>query len=115
MKPKGHTETAIQRWTLQHAWNGTGQMVKFEHGEYVTLADHIAALQQANERMESALNRIADWCKAYPVENFKEPDWEDVKRLLGAELLTQVSAANMRHVVNGIAKIVSGALAEAGR
>lgn len=100
MKPEGHTETTQAERDIAGVLR-------------VTLAEN-RALQQANERMRGALEAIADWCDAYPVESFKEPDWDDVKRLLGSELLTQVSAANMRHVLKGIRKRVGFALAEAG-
>lgn len=66
----------MQRWTLQHAWNGTGAMVKFEHGEFVTLADATERerellaqsehksqlLTEANHRIEELL-RIIDRMK----------------------------------------------------
>src|ERR1700761_2946859 len=66
------------------------------------------ALDAANKRIEelrATLQRIVDWCEAYPVDIFPEPDWADVKAKLGETLLSRVSASNMRHVCDGIAKI----------
>jgi hypothetical protein len=53
---------------------------------------------------------ILNWSKAYPDEIFIEPDWKEVKSLLGDNLLTRVSASNMRHVVEGVGKIAKEAL-----
>lgn len=70
-----------------------------------------AALRQVdeknreNEKLQAKLTRIHDWTEAYPLEQFPAPDWAEVKRLLGESLLSRVSAANMRHVVEGIKKI----------
>ena len=58
--------------------------------------------------LENRLARIVNWCDAYPLDVFPEPDWGNVRELLGDALLTQVSAANMRHVVEGMKKIAGG-------
>ena len=59
------------------------------------------------DELESMLHRIKSWCEAYPVDVFTPPDWSEVSNLLGPELLSQVSAANMRHVVDGITEIIT--------
>lgn len=58
------------------------------------------------EEMQAILDRIEGWCEAYPIAVFPEPDWAKVRELLGDTLLTQVSASNMRHVVEGIKRII---------
>jgi len=63
------------------------------------------SIEERLEIAENKLRRISDWCKAYPIDIFIEPDWTKVQELLGATLLTQVSAYNMRHVCEGIARI----------
>jgi hypothetical protein len=62
----------------------------------------------SEERLEVAedkLRLIADWCAAYPLEEFPKPNMMEVRALLGDTLLTQLSAYNMRHVCEGIAEI----------
>lgn len=68
-------------------------------------------LTVSNDQLEAAFSQITSWCKAYPIEVFTEPDWEEVKEKLGSTLLTRVSGSNMRHVVTGIQKIIDAALA----
>jgi hypothetical protein len=57
--------------------------------------------------LEEQLQRISDWCEAYPLDVFTEPDMEQVRRLLGDTLLTQLSAHNFRHVLDGIKGIIA--------
>jgi len=54
------------------------------------------------------------WAKAYPLDVFPEPDFRRVRELLeaGGITLDSVSASNMRHVINGVANIVSETLKE---
>jgi hypothetical protein len=61
------------------------------------------------ERAEDIITRIKAWCEAYPLDIFPEPDFKEVKRALegSGQTLDSVSASNMRHVVSGIAKIIS--------
>jgi hypothetical protein len=61
------------------------------------------------EELESVLESIKNWCEAYPLDVFPEPDLEMCKQLLDDSLLTQLSAHNMRHVLTGIARIASQA------
>jgi len=66
-------------------------------------------LKNKDERIEflhQQLHEIEMWCRAYPVEVFPEPDWSEVNAKLGPKLLTRVSASNMRHVCDGIRKII---------
>ena len=62
-------------------------------------------LAEAQEK----LYRIEQWCDAYPVDIFPEPDWKRVRALLeaGGMTLDSVSASNMRHVLKGIRKIIN--------
>jgi hypothetical protein len=61
------------------------------------------------EAAEDKLRLIADWCAAYPLEMWPKPNMKKVRALLGDTLLTQLSAYNMRHVCEGIAKIAAQA------
>lgn len=72
------------------------------------LCDCIARMDVKLSEATDRLDRIANWCDAYPIAVFTDPDWEEVKAKLGDTLLARVSAANMRHVCEGIAKIARG-------
>jgi len=74
-----------------------------------TAASWNAALKVRLEIAEDKLRLIADWCAAYPLEMWPKPNMKKVRALLGDTLLTQLSAYNMRHVCEGIAKIAAQA------
>ena len=64
---------------------------------------------------EETLHRIASWATAYPLAVFPEPDEEYYRRaheVLTANGMTldRLSAAAMRHVVEGVGRIARQAL-----
>ena len=67
---------------------------------------------EREERLEEALQRIAQWSDAYPPDIFLPPDLEKCRALLeaGGQTLDGVSGAAMRHVVTGVGKIAKDAL-----
>lgn len=85
--------------------------------EQKIIDDEIEKLQSNLETMEEKLNRIRQWCEVYPLGVFPEPDMERVRRALEAVGITidSVSASNMRHVVQGIQKIINGDSAQPKR
>ena len=76
--------------------------------------DRIEKLEDRVDILEQALHKVASWSDAYPLEVFPEPDWEKARKLLedGGMTLDSVSAACMRHVVEGVGKIAKDALKE---
>ena len=79
----------------------------------ITLAHQMAevaenALAHSKETDDQRLARIEAWCEAYPIKAFPEPDMAKAARLLeaGGMTLAAVSASNMRHVLDGIRKII---------
>lgn len=80
------------------------------------LTEAQSELTQAQERideLEDKQNEINNWCKAYPRTVFIEPTeemWAEANRVLdaadGCPSLTAISGSNMRHVVEGIQKIL---------
>lgn len=67
------------------------------------------------ERLEEALRRIVAWGNAYPTDIFPEPDetyFKTAHRVLTAHAMSldRLSAAAMRHVVLGVARIAREAL-----
>lgn len=79
-----------------------------------TLNQQVSALVDKNDRMEAHLEAISAWGDAYPLIVFPEPDFKKVRELLeaGGITLDCVSASNMRHVVEGVAKIAREGLGE---
>jgi hypothetical protein len=61
-------------------------------------------------RDREKLQRIREWCDAYPLKVFPEPDFEKVRWVLHSNDLSldAISASNMRHVLDGIRKIIDG-------
>jgi hypothetical protein len=62
------------------------------------------------ENAEEKLFRIRQWCDAYPLAIWPEPDFEKASDLLkaGGMAIDGISASCMRHVLNGIKKIIDG-------
>ena len=60
--------------------------------------------------LEEKLKRILDWCNAYPVGIFKVPDLKKAHKVLKENGMTldAISAHAMRHVLDGIKKIIEG-------
>lgn len=77
------------------------------------MAATIATLTQENERYEDAMHKIRSWADAYPLTVFPEPDFKKADQVLTAAGMTldAISASNMRHVINGVRKILDAALA----
>lgn len=67
--------------------------------------------RERREDLEDTLFRVKQWCDAYPLDIFPEPDFKRARELLEAGGLTldAVSASAMRHVVSGIGKIIDAA------
>ena len=76
-------------------------------------------LENKLDMYEEALHRIASWASAYPLAVFPEPDEAYYKRaheVLTANGMTldRLSAAAMRHVVEGVGRIARDALDTGG-
>jgi hypothetical protein len=54
------------------------------------------------DMMREALLRIREWCDAYPVEAFGEPDIEAARELLGDGLYTSLNGSWARHLLAGV-------------
>ena len=80
---------------IDHAKKQQARITELE--EFIETIDH----------QYEAMQQIKAWCEAYPVDIFTPPDWVEAKEKLGPELLSRVSADNMRHVVDGIRNIIT--------
>ena len=67
-----------------------------------------------SDGLEYALNRIANWSRAYPLEAFPKPDLAKAAEVLSAAGMTldAISADAMRHVIERVGKIADEALIE---
>jgi len=94
------------------------QQLKIEnedlYKEYQDLAKINLELDEENERLRGALERIQNWAKAYPLAVFPKPDLKKAHSILKAAGMTlgAISADAMRHVLDGIKNIVEQALEE---
>lgn len=81
------------------AGDGTGQ--KFAHPD--------CFWRDKAENLETTLQRIKDWCRAYPVDLFPEPDFKKARQALEENgiSLDDISASNMRHVLSGIQTLIN--------
>jgi hypothetical protein len=60
------------------------------------------------DALDECLQEITQWCNAYSLTVFPEPDLKKAHELLkaGGITLDAVSASAMRHVLEGVAKII---------
>jgi len=72
----------------------------------------LAALQSRLSALEDGLGSIRAWTEAYPLSVFPEPDFEKAHQLLkaGGMTLDSITASNMRHVIEGVKRLVDDAL-----
>jgi len=82
----------------------------YVEGELSAAKERIAEL----ENTEDALLRIEQWCDAYPLDIFPEPDLQRVREALALAGITidAVTASNCRHVLMGIRRIIDAARKE---
>ncbi len=68
--------------------------------------------QDKIDELEDKLHQIKNWCRAYPRTVFIEPtkeQWAAAEKALNRSdcpSLSAISGSNMRHVVEGIQKII---------
>ncbi len=60
--------------------------------------------------MERALRQILDWCEAYPIEVFPEPDLGAIRKKVGDSQMSRLHASWARHLLAGIAGYARGGL-----
>lgn len=64
------------------------------------------------EKLEDALHQITTWSQAYPIGIFPKPDLKKARKVLSQEGMTldEISADAMRHVIEGVQKIIEKVL-----
>jgi vacuolar-type H+-ATPase subunit H len=65
-----------------------------------------------NQKLREAIEFVDNWCKAYPLKNFPEPDFKKAHKILKEHGMTidAISASNMRHVVKRVREELQKAL-----
>lgn len=74
----------------------------------------IEQLENERDEYEEALQRIAQWSDAYPLEVFPEPDFKKAHEALKTAGMTldAISDSNIRYAVRGVGEIAKKALKE---
>ena len=120
-------------WTKAYSHYGVvefiqcGKFIMFEHGitekvrkdkaiELYNTRPIEDQLRAENERLMETINLLQNWTKAYPLDMFPEPDLKLAQKLLtdGGVSYDALNAYSMRHVINGVGKIIDEALNEVG-
>jgi hypothetical protein len=97
-----------------HYANGVADLaMKHRDEAEATVAD----LEGRLERAHVALQEIARWSEAYPLDIFPEPDFAKAHQVLKANGMTidAISASAVRHAIEGVGKIARNALAASDR
>ena len=63
--------------------------------------------EREREHYDDLFHKIKDWCKAYPISVFPEPDFKKAHEVLKANGMTldAISASNMKHVITQVQKM----------
>lgn len=80
----------------------------------VEVEENNKQLRSENERLQEAIGLLRNWAEAYPLEFFPEPDLKLARKLLedGGVNYSALNAYTMRHVINGVKRILDDALGE---
>ena len=80
----------------------------------VEMAKYVVKLKKRIRELEYKQKKIVEWINAYPLEAFPEPDLKAVHKILenAGMSLGAVSAHAMRHVLNGIKRIIEDPIDE---
>lgn len=72
-------------------------------------AEMFSRVVDERDELRDRLGDICQWCEAYPLDIFPEPDLHKARQLLeaGGITLDAVSASAMRHVLKGVLKIIN--------
>jgi len=77
-----------------------------------------AKLVAAKERehYDDLFAQIKNWCEAYPISVFPEPDFKKAHEVLKANGMTldAISASNMKHVITQVQKMIDAAIRARG-
>jgi len=93
-------------------------LVKWEVLAYKNELERFAKLVAAKERehYDDLFEHIKNWCEAYPISVFPEPDFGKAHEVLKANGMTldAISASNMKHVITQVQKMIDAAIRARG-
>jgi len=94
------------------AWEGQQRLIDDYAKDISKFFRKNKRLEAENDCMENALHQLRQWSKAYPIDIFPEPDFKKAHKVLtdNGISLAAISAANMRHVITGVIKIIDAAI-----
>jgi DNA-binding FadR family transcriptional regulator len=74
------------------------------------------AVQAEREHYDDLFDNIKNWCDAYPIAVFPEPDFKKAHEVLKAHGMTldAISASNMKHVITQVQKMIDAAIRARG-
>jgi len=73
--------------------------------------------EREREHYDDLFHKIKDWCEAYPISVFPEPDFKKAHEVLKANGMTldAISASNMKHVITQVQKMIDSAIRARGQ
>lgn len=97
--------------TLKHRIKQLEAALQDRQLQYERLDALYKKIRETLEAKQAVLDKIENWCKAYPLEAFPEPDLKKAAKVLKAAGMTLdcISASNARHVLRGIQKHIDEA------
>jgi hypothetical protein len=80
-----------------------------QRDEEELILDEVQQLRTQLSECQSKLHKINQWCKAYPLDVFPEPDLAVADIILKAHGMgvSSIGASAMRHVLNGLQDIIN--------
>jgi predicted P-loop ATPase/GTPase len=92
--------------------NGEPLSTKQLHEVITSQSMTIDKLYSEVGRLNDVIGLLRNWVKAYPLDMFPEPDLKLARKLLedGGVNYSALNVYSMRHVINGVGKIIDEAL-----
>jgi hypothetical protein len=75
------------------------------------------ATAKEREHYDDLFEQIKNWCEAYPISVFPEPDFGKAHEVLKANGMTldAISASNMKHVITQVQEMIDAAIRARGQ
>jgi DNA-binding FadR family transcriptional regulator len=77
----------------------------------------VILIRGEREHYDDLFDNIKNWCEAYPIAVFPEPDFKKAHEVLKAHGMTldAISASNMKHVITQVQKMIDAAIRARGQ
>lgn len=91
--------------------------INFHQAKWPEL-ERFAELVREDERenYDTLFDSIKNWCEAYPIDVFPQPDFKKAHEVLKANGMTldAISASNIKHVITQVQKMIDAAIKARG-